>query len=117
MPELPVVAALTSAVRSWPDWRRYPCSRSPAPCIRWRRRPDSAANACPRAVSSFEIVVWSLETCCSSEETVWRAASQVAWPAWVPVLALVHSFWAWTRSACFLFWSVDKVDSSWVSVV
>ncbi len=78
---------------------------------------DPLPRACPSAVSSFDTVVWSLETCCSSAETVWSAASQVAWPAGVAVLALVQSDWAWARSAPSFCWSLESVDWSWVSVV
>ncbi len=60
---------------------------------------DSPVRAWPSALSSFDTVLWSVETTCSSAETVSRADSHVAWPAGVPVLALVQSDWACTRSA------------------
>ena len=79
---------------------------------------DPPVRAWPSAVSSFDTVLWSLETTCSSEETVSRAASHVAWPAGVAVLALVQSDdWACARSAASCCWSFDSVVSSWVSVV
>ena len=114
-PEFPVSAAVTNAVNSCPDGPAPELPVAPLPGL--DVPPDSVPRAWPSAVSSFETVVWSLDTCCSSVETVWRAASQVAWPCGVAVLALVQSLWAWTRSACCLFWSVESVDSSWVNVV
>ncbi len=79
--------------------------------------PDaSAASAWPSAVSSFDTVPWSLDTACSSVETVWRADSHAVWPAGVAVLALAQSDWACVRSAASFCWSFESADWSWVSV-
>ena len=78
---------------------------------------EAAARAWPSAVSSFDTVLWSVETTCSSPETVSRADSHVAWPAGVAVLAAVQSDWACARSAASFCWSFESAASSLVSVV
>ena len=85
-PELPVMSAVRLASVldvAWLPWVGeepvFPVPPPPEPVDGLPLLPpDVTPRACASAVSSFETVFWSLETCCSSAETVWRAASQVA---------------------------------------
>ena len=107
-PVLPESVTTASSVATWAEDPELPVEApDPEPA-------DSDARAWASAVSSLDTVDWSVETCCSSAETVSRALSHAAWPVVVLVLALVQSVCACVRSAASCCCALDSADSSWV---